>query len=96
MGALRAIWVSAAFALLLIATVPLQIGILLAAPGLQHHLPRWVFKTAARFMGYVAGMTMMWMLSPKGIPFARAHESFKQQISAAFTPAGDALRPQHD
>ncbi len=51
MGALRAIWVSAAFALLLIATVPLQIGILLAAPGLQHHLPRWVFKTAARFMG---------------------------------------------
>lgn len=51
MGVLRAIWISAAFCLLLIATVPPQILIVLVAPGLQHHLPRWVFKTAARIMG---------------------------------------------
>lgn len=50
MGVLRAIRVSAAFGLLLIATVPIQLLIVLAAPRLQHHLPRGVFQTAARLM----------------------------------------------
>ncbi len=51
MSVLRAIWISAAFALLLIATAPLQVLIGLAAPSLQHHLPRFVFRSAARLMG---------------------------------------------
>ncbi len=45
---------------------------------------------AARFMGYVAGMTMMWMLSPRGVRFARAHQSFRQQLKRMYAPREDA------
>lgn len=51
MGVLRGIWISAAFSALLLVTVPFQIMIVWLAPGLQHHLPKFVFATAARIMG---------------------------------------------
>ena len=51
MNVVRAIWVSAAFALLLLISAPVQILIVLVAPSLQHHLPKAVFAGAARLMG---------------------------------------------
>ncbi len=50
---------------------------------------------AARFMSYVTGMTVMWLLSPDGMPFARAHESFKDQLIAMYTPGGPAPDAEH-
>ncbi len=51
MSVVRAIWVSAAFATMLIASAPLQVLIVLAAPRLQHVLPQRVFAAAAHIMG---------------------------------------------
>ena len=51
MGVVRAIGISTGFSLLLLATVPVQMLVVLAAPRFQHVLPRWVYGTAARLMG---------------------------------------------
>ena len=51
MGVVRAITVSTGFSLLLLATVPVQMLVVLAAPRFQHLLPKSVYGTAARLMG---------------------------------------------
>lgn len=41
---------------------------------------------AVRFVAYIAGITYLWLVTPRGIDFEKVHEDYKAQLRLALAP----------